>query len=326
MNRLKYLFTTLILSLPAISNAQAEPEGTLGFFEQYLIEIVLALAVIVCLVAILAMFTTVYAMRVIMRSKMAEQGIEAKEVELIPEREGEEGLGFWAKFWDRFNAAAPLAKEAQVATNHEYDGIRELDNKLPPWWLYGFYFTIIFGIGYLINYHVIGTAPLQDEEFQAQMQKAEEDVKLYLASLDNLIDETSVEVLTGDAELAAGEAIYQKNCAVCHLADGGGSVGPNLTDKYWLHGGSIQDIFKTIKYGVPSKGMISWETQLSPKAMQQVASYVYSLEGSTPAKAKEPQGKLHERISEEEGSENMEKEAPADTIVGQSTTLEASIL
>jgi cytochrome c oxidase cbb3-type subunit 3 len=291
MNRFKYLATLLILVLPGVSLAQESSEvSSAGFFEQYLVEIVLALAVFVCIVAVLAMFTTLTAMRVILRAKYEAEGVVVEEPELIPAREGEEGLPFWAKFWDRFNAAVPLKKEATVATDHEYDGIRELDNRLPPWWLYGFYFTIIFGVGYLLNYHVFNTSPLQDEEFQAEMIRAEEEVKVYLASLDNLIDETNVELVTEAAALTSGEAIYQKNCAVCHANDGGGGVGPNFTDQYWLHGGDIKSIFKTIKYGVPAKGMISWETQLSPKDMQDVASFIVTLEGTTPANPKDPQG------------------------------------
>jgi len=319
MNRLKYLLTTLILTVPFLSRGQEMEESSTSFFEQYLVEIVLALAVVVCFVAIIAMFTTLYAMKVVLRGKKIEAGEEVKEAELLPAREGEEGLSFWAKFWDRFNTAVPLAKESAIVTDHEYDGIRELDNRLPPWWLYGFYFTIIFGVFYLINYHVLETSPLQEEEYQAEMMKAEEDVKMYLATLDNLVDETNVEVLTEAADLAAGEAIYQKNCAVCHLADGGGSVGPNFTDKYWLHGGDIKSIFKTVKYGVPSKGMISWETQLSPKDMQQVSSFIYMLEGTTPANPKEPQGELFER--EETGTEEV-----LDSLSTEDTTLEAGIL
>ena len=249
------------------------------------------------------MYVLLVALKMVLKLKRAEMGIEEEEKELIPAIEGEEGVGFWRKFWNRFNASVPVAKEHEVATDHEYDGIRELDNRLPPWWLYGFYVSILFGVVYLINYEVLGTGKHQDEEFQAEMMQAEEDVKVYLASLGDLIDENNVTLATETADINAGKAIYDANCAVCHAADGGGGVGPNFTDQYWLHGGDMPSIFRTIKYGVPSKGMIAWEAQLSPKKMQQVASYIYTLEGNSAANPKEPQGELFERVTEGEGTE-----------------------
>lgn len=310
----------MLFAWPGISFGQEESTSTLSLFEQYQVEIVLALAVLVCIVAIMAMYVMLVAMKTIMKAKQAELGVETDDGGLITVREGEEGAGFWRRFWNRMNDSVPVSREAEVATDHEYDGIRELDNRLPPWWLYGFYFTIIFGVIYIINYHILKTTPLQHEEFQAEMIKAEEDVQIYLASLDNLIDETNVELLTESVDLASGEALYQKNCAVCHAADGGGGVGPNFTDKYWLHGGGIKDIFKTIKYGVPSKGMIAWETQLSPKDMQSVASYIYMMEGNTSENPKDPQGDLFERV--ESGDEVEENNSSVDsTHVGDAVAI-----
>lgn len=304
MNKLKHLFTLLIFVMPGILSAQ---EVKASPFEEYKVEIVLGLAVVVCLVALLAMFTLLVAMKTMLRMKLESEGVKEEKKELIPVREGEEGVGFWDRFWNRFNESVPVAKEASVETNHEYDGIRELDNRLPSWWLYGFYFSIFFGVVYLINYHVLGTGESQAEEFEASMIQAEKDVQIYLASLDNLIDENSVVVSTESVDLAAGREIYEANCAVCHAQDGGGGVGPNFTDKYWLHGGDIKSIFTTIKYGVPAKGMISWETQLSPKKMQQVASYIYTLEGGESANPKEPQGEFFERVEEETDSSDSEE-------------------
>lgn len=300
MKKLKYLLTTFILALPGLSFGQGEAAGK-SFFEQYQIEIILGLAVVVAITAVIAMYTLLIALKVVLRLKRAEMGIVEEESQFIAVKEGEEGIGFWRRFWNRFNDSVPVAREAEVATDHEYDGIRELDNRLPPWWLYGFYFTIAFAAVYLFRFYFLDM-PRQEDEFQAEMIQAKEEVKVYLASLDNLIDESSVELSLEAVDIDAGRAIYEANCAVCHAADGGGGVGPNFTDKYWLHGGDIASIFTTIKYGVPSKGMISWETQLSPKKMQQVASYIYTLEGTTPAKPKDPQGELFERESETEAS------------------------
>lgn len=301
MSKLKYLLLTLVFAAPELTMAQGEASQQ-SFFEQYQVELVLGLAVVVAFTSIIAMYTLLVALKVVLKLKKAEMGIAEEEKELIPAIEGEEGVGFWRRFWNRINASVPVAKEHEVATSHEYDGIRELDNRLPPWWLWGFYVSIIFAAVYLINYEVLGTGPTQDEEFQAEMIQAKEDVQAYLASLDNLIDENNVTLLTETADLDAGRAIYEQNCSVCHAADGGGGVGPNFTDKYWIHGGDMKSIFSTIKYGVPSKGMISWESQLSPKKMQQVASYIYTMEGQTAANPKEPQGDLFERANEANAS------------------------
>ncbi|WP_420578242.1 cbb3-type cytochrome c oxidase N-terminal domain-containing protein [Ekhidna sp.] len=297
---------TLIFVLPGLTFGQ-EAASQQSFFEQYQIEIVLGLAVLVAIVAIIAMYTLLVALRVVLKLKKAEMGIVEEEKELIPVKEGEEGVGFWRRFWNRFNDSVPVAREAEVATDHEYDGIRELDNRLPPWWLYGFYFTIAFAVVYMFRFYFLDM-PRQEDEFQAEMLKAKQEVQVYLASLDNLIDENNVTLMTETADINAGKAIYEQNCSVCHAADGGGGVGPNFTDKYWLHGGDMTAIFSTIKYGVPSKGMISWESQLSPKKMQQVASYIYMMEGQTPANPKEPQGDLFERAHEADVSPDAEVE------------------
>lgn len=298
MKTLKYIFLTLLFAMPGMSFGQ-EAAVDISFFEQNKVEIILALVVIIAVVAVTAMYVLLMALKVVIRLKREEEGLVEEEQSLIPAIEGEKGAGFWRRFWNRLNDSVPISREADVATDHEYDGIRELDNRLPPWWLYGFYFTILFAIVYLFRFFFLDM-PTQEEEYQADMQKAREEVKVYLASLDNLIDESSVTLSTEASELNAGKAVFESNCAVCHAADGGGGVGPNLTDKYWLHGGDMPSIFKTIKYGVPAKGMISWESQLSPKKMQQVASYIYMMEGTTPANPKDAQGDLFERESEEE--------------------------
>ena len=176
----------------------------------------------------------------------------------------------------------------KILAGHEYDGIKELDNRLPKWWLGLFYITIIIAAIYFLRYHVLKTAPLQEEEYTEEVAAAA--TKYQDAMPSSTMDATTVTLLTDEASLASGKAIFVKNCVVCHLAEGQGLVGPNLTDNYWIHGCTIGDVFNLITIGVPEKGMISWKAQLTPEQIQQVASYVLSLVGTNPPNPKEPQG------------------------------------
>jgi cytochrome c oxidase cbb3-type subunit 3 len=189
----------------------------------------------------------------------------------------------------RLTDAVPIEREHEIMLDHNYDGIRELDNKLPPWWVYMFYATIVFSIFYMWYYHVYGTGNVQEEEYKSEMAQAEIDMKLFASK----VDENSVTLLTDISKLKSAELIYQSNCAACHGKLGEGKVGPNLTDAYWLHGGGIKDVFKTVKYGVPAKGMIPWQAQLSPAQIQEVSSYIIKLKGTKPPNPKAPQGDLY---------------------------------
>jgi cytochrome c oxidase cbb3-type subunit 3 len=195
--------------------------------------------------------------------------------------------------WARMNNFRPVEQEANIDLGHDYDGIRELDNRLPPWWLYGFYGTIIFAVVYFWRYHVSHTAPLPAEEYAISVKDAEVRKAEFLKNAANNVDENSVKLLTSAADLAAGRAVFESTCFACHGKHGEGIVGPNLTDDYWLHGGSISDVFRTIKYGWPDKGMKSWKDDYSPVQIAQIASYVKSLGGSHPDNPKAPQGTLY---------------------------------
>lgn len=203
------------------------------------------------------------------------------------------------KYFAKSTFSRSIAQEEEIMLDHNYDGIKELDNHLPPWWLGMFYGGIAFGIVYLLAYHVWDWAPLQSEEYMAEMVQAEEEVQAYKATLAMSIDENNVELIKDEAELAAAKEIYTAKCVACHGAMGEGGVGPNLTDAYWLHGGDISSIFSTIKYGVPQKGMIAWESQLKPDEMQSLTSYILTFQGTNPPNAKEPQGDLFEPKVEE---------------------------
>ena len=198
----------------------------------------------------------------------------------------------YAAIMRRMTKAIPLDREAEVATDHNYDGIIELDNSLPPWWVYMFYGTIIFAITYMI-YFTYFDGPTQQMEYDTEVAQAIQKKNEFLKKTAALVDETSVLILTDATALAKGKSGYITKCAACHGMNGEGLVGPNLTDDYWIHGGGIKDIFKTIKYGWPEKGMISWESQITPMEMQQISSFIITIKGTNPANPKAPQGIIY---------------------------------
>ena len=190
-----------------------------------------------------------------------------------------------------FNRSVPIEKEDDILLDHNYDGIKELDSRVPPWYSGLFYGTIIFAVYYMLIFHVFDTGKLMYDEYEEEMkfaaiQKAE------LMNTGSMLTEENVTLLSDDASLFSGKEIYDANCVACHTADGGGLVGPNLTDEYWIHGGGIKNIFKVVKYGVPSKGMISWQTQLNPLQIQEVSSYIMTFQGTTPLSPKAPEGEI----------------------------------
>jgi cytochrome c oxidase cbb3-type subunit 3 len=174
-----------------------------------------------------------------------------------------------------------------ILSGHEYDGIKELDNRLPRWWVWLFIITIVFAGVYMVRYHVLGFGPLQEEEYQQELAEAAE--KYQRPEGEDLTAATAT-LLTDDASLALGKELWDKHCVVCHLAEGQGLVGPNLTDDYWIHGCDFEDIVNIIVVGVPDKGMISWKDQLSSTQIQQVSSYIVTLNGTNPPNPKDPQG------------------------------------
>jgi cytochrome c oxidase cbb3-type subunit 3 len=202
---------------------------------------------------------------------------------------------FTASWWNRLNSFKPVEQEADIDLGHDYDGIRELDNRLPPWWIYGFYLTIVIAGIYLWRFHVSHTAPSSKEEYESSVLAAEHDIKEYLAKKGESVDENTVTILSAPDDIAAGKTIFTTSCVACHKESGGGDVGPNLTDDYWMHGGDIKSVFKTIRYGV--NAMPQWQNSYSNKQIAQVASYVKSLKGTNPPNAKAPQGEIFKEDS-----------------------------
>jgi cytochrome c oxidase cbb3-type subunit 3 len=192
--------------------------------------------------------------------------------------------------FDKLNASVAIEKEKDILLDHNYDGIHELDNNLPPWWKYSFYLSIIWAIFYL-GYFYFGGGPSSHDEYIAEVQQARIDVDAYNKKNALNVDESHVKIADA-AGITDGQDIFKTNCAACHGNNGEGNVGPNLTDDYWLHGGSLNDLFKTVKYGWPAKGMKSWESDLSAVQIRNVISYIHTLHGTNPANAKAPQGEL----------------------------------
>lgn len=240
-----------------------------------------------------AMLMILRAVRVLTKVILKNQGYTSEEIaaELNPVNLSKEKKPK-SEVWQKLLSLRPLAEEKELLIEHAYDGIQELDNPIPAWFMYLFYATIIFAAGYLLNYQVFHIGQNQYEEYKTEVAQADIAHKLYLSKSANLVDENTVKLSLDPAVLASGETVFKTNCAACHGDKAQGVVGPNLTDDYWLHGGKVSDLFKTVKYGVLSKGMPTWEKVLSPKQISDVVNYVKSLHGTNPPNAKAPQGVL----------------------------------
>jgi len=214
----------------------------------------------------------------------------------------------------KLTSSKDIDEEDEIILEHDYDGIKELDNVLPPWWVYLFYATIIFSVVYLVRFHVVGDYT-QKEEFEEAMELAElEKSKLPKDASEEISYETVVAVTDAES-LAKGKEIFNNACAACHKADGGGLVGPNLTDKHWINGGGIKNIFKIISEGSKNNpSMVAWKSNLSSKDIQSVSSYILTLAGTNPPDAKAAEGEIWTETAEA---------APAAEAVVDSTKVEA---
>lgn len=215
-----------------------------------------------------------------------EQKKQLDEAQSIPFTQS----AFYKKWMAKLTRTKEIENESEVMLDHEYDGIKELDNVLPPWWVYLFYGTIIFGCIYLFRFHVIKEYN-QIEEFETQMEIAREEVAKYKLTAPDVMSTDKVTLLTDEASIAKGKELFTVNCAACHKPDGGGSIGPNLTDEYWILGGGVKNVFNTImEGGREGKGMVPWKATIKPTEIQKIASYIISLQGSNPADAKPAEG------------------------------------
>ncbi len=221
--------------------------------------------------------------------------IKRIQQELLPETQenGWSLKAWWNKMDKRFfTKAIAVEKEADVMLDHDYDGIRELDNSLPPWWKYGFYITIVVAIVYLFNFHVMGYGKNPTEEYNAEMEQAKIDMEAYQSKNADKVDEANLQ-MPSKSGMDEGKEIFTTVCWTCHGKMGEGGTGPNLTDEYWIHKGSLTDVYLSIKHGYPDKGMQAWDKNYSPKQINDLAGYIKSLKGTNPLNPKAPQGDLY---------------------------------
>lgn len=254
-------------------------------FIEYTVVMLFLLLVLLILIAIEAI---IGALENIMLHKLDEDA----KAKFLAEKEKTIKFTWLNETYIKLLGSKPIEEEGEIILDHSYDGIRELDNNLPPWWIYSFYISIIFAAVYLLRFHVFNDYN-QIDELETELADARIAIEKYKKTAKDLVDINTVTVLTDAADIKAGQTIFQNNCVACHMVDGGGGIGPNLTDAHWILGGGIKNVFKTISEGGRSgKGMISWKAQLKPAEMAQVASYVLTFEGTTPANSKAAEGDI----------------------------------
>jgi len=287
MKRSIYTISLLILSIPAFAEEKAAERLGSGNIYQDLLFISLASLIFLLLLVSLVLLK---AFKGISKELLNPTPLVNEPVKVL---EFEEWLALKnsaPSIWNKLLGLKPISEEKELLLEHKFDDISELDNPTPAWFMWLFYASIAIGAAYLFTYHGGGGGKLQEEEYAIEMEEAVAEKAAYLANAANLIDENTVEESKEASVITSGQAIFNSNCIACHGDKGQGVVGPNLTDEYWLHGGKINNVFKTIKYGIPDKGMISWEKTLSPKQISEVANYIKSLKGTNPANPKAPQG------------------------------------
>jgi len=240
-------------------------------------DLVLFMAVVVAVFAVVVFIYFLYMVNLLKRLMFKNEQEEAERIAF-------EQQGFWQKLFQM----KPLAYQRALA--HNYDGIEELDNPTPPWFMFLFYTTIGFGLIYMVYYHVLGDGNIQIKEYEQQEMMAKADYEKYIQKTAGLINESNVKVLDDAKSITLGKELFDANCVACHGRSGEGTVGPNLTDEYWIHGGKVKDIFHIINEGVAQKGMIAWKKQLNSIQVQQLTSYIVTLKGTNPPNPKEPQG------------------------------------
>ncbi len=278
----------LLITITGFSQEAASSNSMTALYALGALVFIVLLLVIMVAILLLRSFNT-----------LVEQTLKEKAKSLgvayVPEP------SIWTRLFEKLNAAVPVEQEKDIDLGHSYDGIRELDNHLPPWWKWLFYATIVWAVIYLVVYHVSSSLPLSIDEYQEELASADVEKKRFLASQPQMAIDLDKLEYTADAEiLARGEKVYMINCVPCHRKDGGGNtIGPNLTDNYWLHGGAVKNVFSTVNTGFVEKGMPAWGKTMSQGDVRDVTFFVLSLQGTKPADGKAPQGEPMEQKVEQ---------------------------
>lgn len=247
-------------------------------------------AVLLFLLLVLLILIAIEAIVAALENVMLHKLDEEAKARFLAEKESSIKFTWLSTTYEKLLGQKPMEVEAEIILDHSYDGIKELDNNLPPWWVWGFYMSIVFAIVYLLRFEVFD-GYTQLDELETELAEAKTAIETYKKTAKNLVDADTVELLTEASDLSAGKIVYETNCVACHMADGGGGIGPNLTDPEWILGGGIKNVFHTVSEGGRSgKGMIAWKAQLKPLEIAQVSSYVLTLQGTTPANPKAAEG------------------------------------
>lgn len=306
MKRILSIFVMLLCSVGAFAQQVSE---TKSFWADPINHPMTPLYLVTCfvfVVVILVCFVALYMIRILnMLTNQAEkERAEKLGIVYVPKP------SWFSRFSQTMNASVPLELEKNIELDHNYDGIKELDNHLPPWWKWLFYGTIGWGAVYLFLFHISNSLPLSLDEYQTEVAMAEEQARKIKASQPQAeVDENALTfTLDSVSVIAKGKSVFMdNNCGSCHRTDGGGNgIGPNLTDQYWLHGGHIKNVFGTIKNGVVEKGMPAWGKSLSPQQVRDVTFFVLSLQGTNPANGKAPQGELYKEVTTKSDSTNVQ--------------------
>ncbi len=275
-------------------------------------------AVVLFLLLVLLLLIAIEAIIGALENVMLQSLDEEAKARFLQEKKSSNWL---MNMYKKLVGRKPIEQEGEIILDHNYDGIKELDNSLPPWWLYAFYASIIFAAVYLVRYHIFD-GPDQATEFEREMVAANLAIEEYKKTAKDLVDINTVKLLTDASDLSAGKSIFETNCVACHMADGGGGIGPNLTDEYWILGGGIKNVFKTlVEGGRDGKGMISWKATLKPLEMAQVASYVLTFQGTTPANPKAPEGDIWIDPDKQEQSTDKSTQPETNETVTDSTSV-----
>lgn len=296
----------MFFSLSSFAQGQVEAKSFWSDPFQHPMTPIYIMSVLIFVVVVLVGVVALYMIKIlnILTVQAEQERAKATGIVYVPKP------SWWSRFSDTVNAAVPVEQEKNIELDHSYDGIKELDNHLPPWWKWLFYGTIAWSAVYIFVFHISNSLPLSIGEYEAEVAAAEaQAIKLKASHPQAEIDENAL-VFTRDSSafIANGKTVFAaNNCGSCHGNDGGGNtIGPNLTDKHWLHGGHIKNVFATINTGVVEKGMPAWGKTLSPQQVRDVTFFVLSLQGTNPANAKAPQGEIYIESDSKQDSVNVQ--------------------